>query len=59
MSGTEKKSILLIVASLASFLVTYTVSSLTATLSEISGSSRLDAVTLGWFTSAYLLTAAK
>jgi len=35
MSGTEKRSILLIVASLASFLVPYTVSSLTATLPAI------------------------
>jgi len=58
MSGTEKKTILLVVASLASFLVPYTVSSLTVALPAISDSFSLDAVTVGWVTSAYLLTAA-
>ncbi len=58
MSGAEKKTILLVVASLASFLVPYTVSSLTVALPAISSAFQLDAVTLGWVTSAYLLTAA-
>jgi EmrB/QacA subfamily drug resistance transporter len=58
MSGTERKTILLVVASLASFLVPYTVSSLTVALPAISESFSLDAITVGWVTSAYLLTAA-
>lgn len=53
-----RKRILLLVASLASFLVPYTVSSLTVALPAISESFGIDAVTLGWVTSAYLLTAA-
>ncbi len=58
MSEAGKKTILLVVASLASFLVPYTVSSLTVALPAISDSFSLDAVTVGWVTSAYLLTAA-
>ena len=58
MSGTERKTILLVVTSLASFLVPYTVSSLSVALPAISDSFSLDAVTVGWVTSAYLLTAA-
>lgn len=58
MHDTGRKRILLLVASLASFLVPYTVSSLTVALPAISGSFGIDAVTLGWVTSAYLLTAA-
>ncbi|MDD3136874.1 MAG: MFS transporter, partial [Methanoregula sp.] len=54
----REKNILLLVASLASFLVPYTVSSLTVALPAISSAFLLDAVTLGWVTSAYLLTAA-
>jgi len=57
MDGTQKR-ILLIISSLASFLVPYTVSSLTVALPAISSAFHLDAVTLGWVTSAYLLTAA-
>ena len=58
MTSPGEKRILLFVASLASFLVPYTVSSLTVALPAISTSFGLDAVTLGWVTSAYLLTAA-
>ena len=58
MTGKREKNILLLVASLASFLVPYTVSSLTVALPAISSAFQLDAVTLGWVTSAYLLTAA-
>ncbi len=58
MNGAREKRIILVVASLASFLVPYTVSSLNVALPAISGSFGIDAVTLGWVTSAYLLTAA-
>jgi len=58
MSGEKEKRVLLVVASLASFLVPYTVSSLNVALPAISASFDIDAVTLGWVTSAYMLTAA-
>lgn len=58
MDGKREKKILLLVASLASFLVPYTVSSLNVALPAIGAEFSLDAVTLGWVTSAYLLTAA-
>ena len=58
MNGDGEKRVLLVVASLASFLVPYTVSSLNVALPAISTSFDIDAVTLGWITSAYLLTAA-
>ncbi|HVP93686.1 MAG TPA: MFS transporter [Methanoregulaceae archaeon] len=58
MNDGGEKRVLLFVASLASFLVPYTVSSLNVALPAIAGSFGLDAVTLGWVTSAYLLTAA-
>jgi len=58
MNEAKKKQILLIVCSLASFLVPYTVSSLNVALPAISESFSIDAVMLGWVTSAYLLTAA-
>ena len=58
MYGTDEKRVLLVVASLASFLVPYTVSSLNVALPAISASFGIDAVMLGWVTSAYLLTAA-
>jgi len=58
MNEPARKRILLIVCSLASFLVPYTVSSLNVALPAISESFSIDAVTLGWVTSAYLLTAA-
>ena len=52
------KSVLLLISSLASFLVPYTVSSLNVALPAIGSSFGLDAVTLGWVTTAYLLVAA-
>jgi len=58
MTGRREKRTLLFVSSLASFLVPYTVSSLNIALPAISGAFGLDAVTLGWVTSAYMLTAA-
>jgi EmrB/QacA subfamily drug resistance transporter len=58
MHGDGEKRVLLVVASLASFLVPYTVSSLNVALPAISASFDIDAVTMGWVTSAYLLTAA-
>ncbi|WP_321505688.1 MFS transporter [uncultured Methanoregula sp.] len=58
MHEDSEKRVLLIVASLASFLVPYTVSSLNVALPAISTSFGIDAVMLGWVTSAYMLTAA-
>jgi EmrB/QacA subfamily drug resistance transporter len=52
------KRILLLVTSLASFLVPFTVSSLAIALPAIGSDFDLDAVSMGWVTSAYLLTAA-
>jgi len=52
------KRILLIVTSLASFLVPYTVSSIAVALPAIGSAFTLDPVTMGWVTSAYILTAA-
>jgi len=54
----DEKRILLIVTSLASFLVLYTVSSIAVALPAIGSDFNLDAVSMGWVTSAYLLTAA-
>jgi MFS family permease len=53
-----EKRILLIVTSLASFLVPYTVSSIAVALPAIGSDFNLDPVIMGWVTSAYLLTAA-
>jgi EmrB/QacA subfamily drug resistance transporter len=53
-----EKRILLLVTSLASFLVPYTVSSIAVALPAIGSDFDLDAVSMGWVTSAYLLTAA-
>lgn len=58
MDGERERKVLLAVASLASFLVPYTVSSLNVALPAIGEAFSIDAVTLGWITSAYLLTAA-
>ncbi len=52
------KPVILLISSLASFLVPYTVSSLNVALPAIGSSFGLDAVTLGWVTTAYLLIAA-
>jgi EmrB/QacA subfamily drug resistance transporter len=54
----EEKRALIIVSSLASFMVAYTVSSIAVALPAIGSAFGLDAVTLGWVTSAYILTAA-
>jgi MFS family permease len=53
-----EKRILLIVISLASFLVPYTVSSIAVALPAIGAAFSLDPVTMGWVTSAYVPTAA-
>ncbi|MCA1915230.1 MFS transporter [Methanospirillum hungatei] len=58
MYSQTEKSVLLFISSLASFLVPYTVSSLNVALPAIGSSFGLDAVTLGWVTTAYLLIAA-
>ncbi|RPJ52782.1 MAG: MFS transporter, partial [Methanobacteriota archaeon] len=58
MDEPARKGILLSICSLASFLVPFTVSSLTVALPAISDTFGIDAVTLGWITSAYLLAAA-
>ena len=52
------KKVILLVASLASFLVPYTGSSITVALPAIAGQFSVDAVTLGWITSAYIISAA-
>jgi EmrB/QacA subfamily drug resistance transporter len=53
----EKKVILLVVC-LASFLVPFTGSSITVALPAIAAQFNADAVTLGWITSAYIVSAA-
>jgi len=53
----EKKTILL-VASLSSFLVPFTGSSITVALPAMASQFNADAVTLGWITSAYIISAA-
>ena len=57
MSLADSKKIILLVSSLSSFLVPYTVSSLNVALPAIGSQFMLDAVTLGWITTAYLFTA--
>jgi EmrB/QacA subfamily drug resistance transporter len=58
MNRAVDKRILLILTSLPSFLVPYTVSSIAVALPAIGEEFGLDAVSLGWITSAYVLTAA-
>lgn len=58
MSARSGKKILLLISSLASFLVPFTVSSLNVALPAIGEDLSLDAVSLGWITTSYLLTAA-
>lgn len=53
----EKKAILA-VAALSSFLVPYTGSSITVALPAMAAQFHVDAVTLGWITSAYIIAAA-
>jgi MFS family permease len=58
MVDAREKQIILIVASLASFLVPYTGSSITVALPAIGAEFGLDAVMLGWITAAYIISAA-
>ena len=52
------KKIILLIASLSSFLVPYTASSITVALPAMAAQFQSDAVTLGWITSAYIIAAA-
>jgi EmrB/QacA subfamily drug resistance transporter len=54
----HERHIILVVACLASFLVPYTGSSITVALPAIAEQFNADAVTLGWITSAYIISAA-
>lgn len=58
MIDNREKKIILIVASLASFLVPYTGSSITVALPAMASQFHADAITLGWITSAYIISAA-
>jgi EmrB/QacA subfamily drug resistance transporter len=58
MISEREKKIILLVASLASFLVPYTGSSITVALPAMATQFHTDAVTLGWITSAYIIAAA-
>jgi len=58
MVDEREKKIILLVASLASFLVPYTGSSITVALPAMAAQFNADAVTLGWITSAYIVSAA-
>jgi EmrB/QacA subfamily drug resistance transporter len=58
MVDEREKKVILLVACLASFLVPYTGSSITVALPAIATQFNADAVTLGWITSAYIISAA-
>ena len=58
MISPREKYVILLVASLASFLVPYTGSSITVALPAMATQFHVDAVTLGWITSAYIISAA-
>jgi EmrB/QacA subfamily drug resistance transporter len=58
MVDEREKKVILLVASLASFLVPYTGSSITVALPAMAAQFNADAVTLGWITSAYIVSAA-
>jgi MFS family permease len=58
MIDEREKKIILLVASLSSFLVPFTGSSITVALPAMAGQFHADAVTLGWITSAYIIAAA-
>ena len=58
MVNEREKKVILLVACLASFLVPYTGSSITVALPAIAAQFNTDAVTLGWITSAYIVSAA-
>jgi EmrB/QacA subfamily drug resistance transporter len=58
MVDEREKKVILLVACLASFLVPFTGSSITVALPAIAVQFNADAVTLGWITSAYIVSAA-
>src|SRR5512145_411210 len=58
MPDDREKKIILLVASLSSFLVPYTGSSITVALPAMAAQFHADAVILGWITSAYIIAAA-
>lgn len=58
MISEREKSVILLVASLSSFLVPFTGSSITVALPAMAGQFHADPVTLGWITSAYIIAAA-
>ena len=58
MVDEREKKVILLVACLASFLVPYTGSSITVAFPAIADQFGADAVTLGWITSAYIVSAA-
>jgi MFS family permease len=58
MVDEREKKIILLVASLSSFLVPYTGSSITVALPAMAAQFHVDAVTLCWITSAYIISAA-
>jgi EmrB/QacA subfamily drug resistance transporter len=58
MVDKREKRVILLVASLASFLVPFTGSSITVALPAMAAQFNADAVTLGWITSAYIVSAA-
>jgi EmrB/QacA subfamily drug resistance transporter len=58
MIDNREKKIILFVASLSSFLVPFTGSSITVALPAMAAQFHADAITLGWITSAYIIAAA-
>lgn len=58
MIDDREKKVILLVASLASFLVPFTGSSITIALPAMAAQFGVDAVTLGWITSSYIIAAA-
>ena len=58
MVNEREKKVILLVACLASFLVPYTGSSITVALPAIAAQFNANAITLGWITSAYIVSAA-
>ncbi len=58
MIDNRGKKVILLVASLSSFLVPFTGSSITVALPAMAAQFEADAVTLGWITSAYIIAAA-
>jgi EmrB/QacA subfamily drug resistance transporter len=58
MIDEREKKVILLVACLASFLVPFTGSSITVALPAMAAQFNADAITLGWITSAYIVSAA-